>query len=67
MAVARCLHLLACQADRLERRFRAWLSDAGHEAAQADALVAITPAAQSPELGDWGQTLSGSYLLSLLP
>jgi len=39
------LRSLAPSADRLDRRFRAWLSKAGYEAAPAAALVSITPAA----------------------
>jgi signal transduction histidine kinase len=39
------LHELAPRADRLERRFRAWLSESGYDAMYADMLVAITPAA----------------------
>jgi signal transduction histidine kinase len=43
--VRRMLHSLTPCADRLERRFRPWLKKAGCDAAQATALLAITPAA----------------------
>ena len=41
------LRHLAPHADRLEQRFRAWLSKAGYEAAHSDTLLSITPAAAS--------------------
>ncbi len=43
--VRRMLHSLTPCADRLERRFRPWLKKAGCDAAQINALLAITPAA----------------------
>lgn len=39
------LRHLAPRADRLERRFRTWLSTAGYEATHAVTVLAITPAA----------------------
>jgi signal transduction histidine kinase len=39
------LRHLGPSADRLERRFRAWLSQAGYEATHAVTVLAITPAA----------------------
>lgn len=39
------LRRLAPRADRLEQRFRAWLSKAGYETAHSDTLLSINPAA----------------------
>jgi signal transduction histidine kinase len=43
--VRRMLRSLTPCADRLDRRFRVWLRKTGWDAAQANALVAITPSA----------------------
>jgi signal transduction histidine kinase len=39
------LRQLAPRADQVQRQFRAWLSEAGYEAAHGEMLLAITPAA----------------------